>query len=153
MKEFKANIIILISMAVCLSCGRSATHRKAVEQPTTPKTNQKSEISPGVNRHDFIQDNVKTTSEEKPSQFAFWQRPPGPFCPSFIFYYTLPCSSPVRLGITDAARFELNSTEMGYQQLGSYSFGWNPTDFQSGIYYLTLQACDSSITLKTILMK
>jgi hypothetical protein len=153
MKEFKANIIILISMAVCLSWGRSATHRKAVEQPTTPKTNQKSEISPGVNRHDFIQDNVKTTSEEKPSQFAFWQRLPNPFGPSSIFYYTLPCSSFVNLSISNAAEQRLDSANLGFQESGSYHFQWNPTDFQSGIYYLTLQACDSSITLKTILMK
>ncbi len=136
MKSSSLALIILIVFGVYFSCTKTGTE------------NNFNYVSPPS-----FQDIPVPGTHEQPSEFTFTTPPPSFSGPSSIYNYTLPYSSKVRLDVLNAAEQKVDSTDFGYRNPGVYQFRWNPTAFKSGIYYFQLHACDSTITLKTLLMK
>ncbi len=136
MSKFRLAILILIVFGVYFSCTKTGT-----------------EISYNYVSPPNFQDITLPGTHEQPLEFTFTAPPPNPFSPSSIFNYTLPYSSTVRLDVLNAAEQKVDSTDFSYRNPGVYKFIWNATAFKSGIYYFQLHACDSTITLKTSLLK
>lgn len=97
---------------------------------------------------DNLPENSQTAIE-----FALMQNYPNPFNPVTNIKYTLPVSGNVTLRIFDAIGQEVLSLVNKYNEAGSYQVSFNAIDFNSGVYFYTLQAGNFVETKKMILLK
>jgi hypothetical protein len=146
-------IFILFSLAICLSCGKTITKQSVKGTTISRKSDSPSNIQ---SRHEKYGDWYELSVEQpenKPIEFTFTGPPVTPFGPSTTFRFTLPESCSVNIIVKDVTERQLDSTDFGYRQAGSYMINWNPSNFRSGIYFIKLTACDSTREVKYTLLK
>jgi len=86
-----------------------------------------------------------------PKDFALRQNYPNPFNPSTIISYDVPAVSDVSISIYDMLGRNVITFEQGQQHAGSYTVEWN--GMKSGIYFYRLEAGQSAITKKMLLLR
>ncbi len=91
--------------------------------------------------------------DETPGRFALSANYPNPFNPSTKINFSIPKSSAVRLTVHNILGQEVATLVNGYQNAGSYTVDFTPTNLASGVYYYTLNAGQFTNTKKMILMK
>ena len=110
-------------------------------------------VRPGAS----IELNSTATSVENstipPENFRLEQNYPNPFNPSTIIEFKLPSKSFVSLKIFDLTGRETATLVSEDLSAGNYSRQWNAAEMPSGIYFYRLQAANSVITKKLVLIK
>ncbi len=88
-----------------------------------------------------------------PLQLELKQNYPNPFNPTTMISYTVPISDHASLKIFDLVGREVATLMDEQKESGIYSLQWNATQYQSGVYFVTLTAGSFSSTRKLLLLK
>lgn len=88
-----------------------------------------------------------------PGRFALSANYPNPFNPSTKINFSIPKSSAVRLTVHNILGQEVATLVDGYQNAGSYTVDFTPTNLASGVYFYKIQAGTYTDTKKMVLMK
>jgi hypothetical protein len=152
MKAVKLNLLLLFFLVAYLSCGKPAIKENSANSVMKTKTNSSSSpLLQGESYGHFFVYPV-TSDSGIPSKFEFTTTPPNPFSPSGLSY-SLPMPCTVKVEVHDVQEKLVDSPDFGYRQAGLYNFNWNSYNLSSGIYFLKLTACDSTIVVKYTLLK
>lgn len=84
---------------------------------------------------------------------AVFQNEPNPFSGATSIRYDLPVRSHVTIKIMDLSGKEIKSLINSMQESGTHQFTLNEDDLQAGIYYYCIEACDSKVFKKMILIR
>jgi len=97
---------------------------------------------------------IDHTSEQQPVQFSLSQNYPNPFNPSTTIRFDLAEKSPVTLKVynTVGQVVAVLLDEKPFAA-GSYSVAWNARELASGVYFYELQAANTKLTKKMMLIK
>jgi len=95
---------------------------------------------------------------QMPREFALSQNYPNPFNPSTIITYDVPAVSDVSISIYDMLGRNVITLVKEQKHAGSYDVEWNGknssgTQVTSGIYFYRLEAGQSAITKKMLLLR
>ncbi len=96
---------------------------------------------------------VAKTNPGTPATYALSQNYPNPFNPSTEINYSVPQKGFVTLKVYNVLGQEVATLFEGERQAGEYAVNFNASQLTSGVYFYRLQAGNSSITKKMILMK
>jgi uncharacterized repeat protein (TIGR01451 family) len=88
-----------------------------------------------------------------PSVYRLNQNYPNPFNPTTSVSYSIPSNGYVFLGIYDVLGKEVAVLENSYKSAGHYSYSFDASDLNSGIYFYTIRANYFVETKKMLLMK
>ena len=97
--------------------------------------------TPGVGVEDVI------------SEFVLAQNYPNPFNPVTNITFALPTSSDVSLTVYDMAGRMVKTLVNGYVNAGSYDVTFDASNLASGVYFYQLNADNTNIVKKMVLMK
>ncbi len=89
----------------------------------------------------------------KSTDYELSQNYPNPFNPVTNINYSIPASGYVSLKIYNSNGQEVATLFDGNQQAGSYLATFDGTDLAGGVYFYKLQAENTTITKKLVLMK
>jgi len=84
--------------------------------------------------------------------FTLSQNYPNPAINVTEISYTLSEISTVSFDVFDITGKSVYSINKGLQSTGRYNLNLNVADFESGIYYYSMQAGDQKITRKMVIM-
>jgi hypothetical protein len=98
------------------------------------------------------------TGEGIAREFRLLQNYPNPFNPATVIEYYLPMETDVRLDVYNMLGQRVKTLVNEVQSAGTYSVTWNATDINnlgvaSGVYIYKLQAGDSVLTRKMVLIR
>ncbi|MDA3885304.1 MAG: T9SS type A sorting domain-containing protein [Candidatus Delongbacteria bacterium] len=101
------------------------------------------------------EDEVKTEIVESalPSEFALYQNYPNPFNPTTEIKFALPVASDVELNVYNINGQLVFELVNGNKEVGLHTVNFDASNFNSGMYFYTLEANGMSITKKMILTK
>ncbi len=88
-----------------------------------------------------------------PSEVNLYQNYPNPFNPTTEIRFALPTESDVKLNVYNINGQLVSELVNGSKEAGIYSVNFNASNFNSGMYFYTLEANGMSITKKMILTK
>ena len=88
-----------------------------------------------------------------PETFDLAQNYPNPFNPTTTINYSIPKSGRVSLKIYNTLGEEIETLFSGMQQAGNYTATFDGSKIASGVYFYTLQAGNTTLTKKLVLMK
>jgi Secretion system C-terminal sorting domain len=88
-----------------------------------------------------------------PSEFVLAQNYPNPFNPVTTITFALPTSSDVSLVVYDMAGRTVKTLVNGYVNAGSYDVSFDASNLASGVYFYQLNADNTNIVKKMVLMK
>jgi len=88
-----------------------------------------------------------------PSSFILEQNYPNPFNPKTVISYQLPVSSHVELAIFNLFGQGVALLVSEKQPSGKYTYEWNGSNFESGVYYYRLTTEEFSQSKKLLLLK
>ena len=112
--------------------------------------------SNGVGAAYFFRDDSDLTSIEEnsiPSQSILLQNAPNPFSASTTINYQIPVSDHVRLVVYDAHGREIKTLVNKYQNIGSYTVGFDGNGLPCGMYYYQLSIGPVMKANKMLLIK
>ncbi|UCD94304.1 MAG: T9SS type A sorting domain-containing protein [Candidatus Zixiibacteriota bacterium] len=98
-----------------------------------------------------FRDMAKTTTV--PCQFGLHQNHPNPFNAGTVIGFSLPSASYVKLEVYNISGREVVTLVDTYLEAGNHSVAWDGSDAASGIYLYRLEAGNSNMTRKMILLK
>ncbi|MDQ3021634.1 MAG: T9SS type A sorting domain-containing protein [Bacteroidota bacterium] len=96
---------------------------------------------------------ISNTSNQVPKKYTLRQNYPNPFNPSTSIKFDIPKSSRVKLAIYNSMGQEVSVLLNEELIAGSYEYGFNASNFSSGMYYYKLEASDFSDTKKMMVIK
>ncbi|MDA3886539.1 MAG: T9SS type A sorting domain-containing protein [Candidatus Delongbacteria bacterium] len=88
-----------------------------------------------------------------PSEFTLYQNYPNPFNPTTEIKFALPTASDVKLNVYNINGQLVSELVNGSKEAGIHSVNFNASNYNSGMYFYTLEANGLSITKKMILTK
>ena len=107
----------------------------------------------GVVYGDTTMTNIKSISNQKPSDYKLFQNYPNPFNPSTNIKFDIHKSSHVTLIIYNILGKELTTLVNEKVNAGSYEVSWDAIGFPSGVYFYKLIADDFIDTKRMLLVK
>ncbi|CAN5629893.1 hypothetical protein BH10BAC5_BH10BAC5_00460 [soil metagenome] len=116
-------------------------------------------ISQGTNiyklniSYNVVTDINITSSASLPERFELKQNYPNPFNPATNIEFDVPASGNVSLKIFDAVGKEVYTLVNGFKNAGNYNVNFNASSMNSGVYFYMLEAGNSVITKKMMLVK
>jgi len=93
------------------------------------------------------------TQDGPPEQFRLAQNYPNPFNPSTVISFQLPVSSDVKLEVFDLLGRSVALLVNEKREAGSYSVSWDASRMPSGIYFARMQAGETLLSRKMVLIK
>jgi photosystem II stability/assembly factor-like uncharacterized protein len=96
---------------------------------------------------------IKDLESSFPLKLTLQQNYPNPFNPNTTIEFILPQASNVSLKIFDVLGQEIATILDDHLAVGTHSVRWNAQAFTSGIYFYRLQAENTSLIKKMILIK
>lgn len=96
---------------------------------------------------------VKPIGGQLPESFALSQNYPNPFNPTTVINYSVPRNGFVTLKVFNVLGQEVETLFSGNQRAGNYQVSFDGAKLASGVYFYRLDAGNTSITKKMILMK
>ena len=91
--------------------------------------------------------------EETARSFSLLQNYPNPFNPSTTVQYAVPARGLVRLTVFNTLGQKVATLVNEVQEAGLYMTTWNAGEFESGMYFLRIQAGSEIMTKKMTLIK
>ncbi|MBN2789359.1 MAG: T9SS type A sorting domain-containing protein [Candidatus Delongbacteria bacterium] len=88
-----------------------------------------------------------------PTEFALYQNYPNPFNPVTQIKFALPTAGSIKLNVYNINGQLVSELVNGSKEAGIYTINFNANNYNSGIYFYTLEANGMSITKKMILTK
>ncbi|MDA3885907.1 MAG: T9SS type A sorting domain-containing protein [Candidatus Delongbacteria bacterium] len=104
---------------------------------------------------DGQEEEVKTEIVESalPTEFALYQNYPNPFNPTTEIRFALPTASDVKLNVYNINGQLVSELVNGSKEVGLHSVNFDASNFNSGMYFYTLEANGLSVSKKMILTK
>ncbi|HUI30539.1 MAG TPA: T9SS type A sorting domain-containing protein [Candidatus Acidoferrales bacterium] len=96
---------------------------------------------------------VKEVPNTRPTRYALLQNYPNPFNPTTNIRYSVPQNGYVTLKIYNVLGQEVATLFSGVQHAGDYVATFDASRYASGIYFYRLQAGNTSLTKKMVLLK
>ena len=90
---------------------------------------------------------------ESPTKFILAQNHPNPFNPTTKINFSIPKQSKVSIHVFNSLGQEMAELVNKDFSAGNHSVDFNATNFNSGIYFYTLQSANFTKTMKMILLK
>ncbi len=78
---------------------------------------------------------------------------PNPFNASTVFRYTLPVSGQVKINIINLYGHTISQMIHEHEQVGTHTFTWDASGFESGVYVCTVEANGFAVSQKMLLLK
>ena len=103
--------------------------------------------------YDVISGIGKRSDAALPAEFDLAQNFPNPFNPSTTIRFALPAPGFVMLKIFDVLGREIATLVRERVSAGEYSVAWNAAGCASGVYYYKLEAANSVMVKKMILLR
>ncbi|MDA3885338.1 MAG: T9SS type A sorting domain-containing protein [Candidatus Delongbacteria bacterium] len=105
--------------------------------------------------HGSEEDGEKTDIVESalPTEFTLYQNYPNPFNPATQIKFALPNASEVKLNVYNINGQLVSELVNGSKEAGIHSVNFDASNYNSGMYFYTLEANGISITKKMILTK
>jgi hypothetical protein len=88
-----------------------------------------------------------------PVDYSLAQNYPNPFNPTTNISYSLKATGNVRLSVFDLLGREVATVVNGVQSVGEHQVSFNAANLGSGIYFYRLQAGNTVMTKKMMLLK
>jgi len=96
---------------------------------------------------------VPVVDEDLPTEFSLSQNYPNPFNPSTRLDFALPGPSDVRLSVWDTSGRLLDMIMSGHLPAGRHTATWMARDIPTGVYLFTLDAGDTKMVTKGVLIR
>jgi hypothetical protein len=78
----------------------------------------------------------------------------NPFTYHSYYSYTLPKACRIKIDVFNTLQtVKIDSIDFGNKKPGTYKFRWESSNAPSGVYFLKLRACDSTMTVKTMVIR
>ena len=97
---------------------------------------------------------LETTSN--PSNIKYFnitQLYPNPFNPVLHINFDIAWSGVIQVDILDISGSHIKTLHSGFLQSGSHELSWNAESMPSGVYLVSLQSDDKTLTEKVVLLK
>ncbi len=91
--------------------------------------------------------------EDLPGNFELAQNYPNPFNPVTTITFALPVGADVNLSVFDMAGRTVKTLVKGFVNAGSYDVNFDASNLASGVYFYRLNADNTIVTKKMVLMK
>jgi hypothetical protein len=88
-----------------------------------------------------------------PDDYQLDQNYPNPFNPSTTIRYAVPVNGMVRLTVFNQLGQEIETLVQSVKSAGSYTISWDATDVPTGLYFYRLQAGETVLVKKMMLVK
>ena len=88
-----------------------------------------------------------------PKEFFIHQLYPNPFNPVLNIDFEINQAGLVKVEISDITGAIVNIVYDGYMTMGKHQKSWNSENLPSGVYLVSLQAGENSLTSKVVLLK
>lgn len=92
-------------------------------------------------------------SDELPLNYELSQNYPNPFNPSTNINFSIPQPGNVKLSVYNVLGQEVATLINNYKPAGSYTITWNADKISSGVYIYKLEADNTVVSKKMVLMK
>ena len=88
-----------------------------------------------------------------PTEYELAQNYPNPFNPSTTINFNLPEAVQVRLALFNVLGEQVDMIVEGYHEAGRHAITYAPRNLPSGVYFYVLQAGETKLTRRLVLMK
>ena len=85
--------------------------------------------------------------------FSIAQLYPNPFNPVLNIIFDIAWAGVIRVDILDISGNHIKTLHSGFLNFGSHEMSWNSENLPSGVYFVSLQAGEKSLTSKVVLLK
>ncbi|MDA3838141.1 MAG: T9SS type A sorting domain-containing protein [Candidatus Delongbacteria bacterium] len=145
--------IILADIDIAIASMMKDAESKGKNRSKVNYTSNISDLLDKLNGNSEEDEKTDIVESQLPTEFTLYQNYPNPFNPITTIRFALPTSSDVKINVYNINGQLISELVNGSKEAGIHKVNFDASNFNSGMYFYTLEANGMSITKKMILTK